>query len=97
MSAPLRSVVSGGGAAEVDGTKRKKTIAIGSVLTPIAAIPSSTTSPPPMKRISRWPARMFAKSRTESEMTRTKCEMTSMMKMGATAGPSTPAGTQLFK
>ena len=37
---------------------------------------------------------MFAKSRTESETIRTKCEMTSIMKIGIAAGPVTPAGIQ---
>ena len=30
-------------------------------------------------------------------MIRTKCEMTSMRKIGPFAGPSTPAGTQLAR
>jgi hypothetical protein len=66
---------------------------MGSVNQPIAAMPNSTTSPPPMNRISRCPARMLAKRRTESEISRTKCEITSMAKIGMTAAPSTPAGT----
>ena len=37
---------------------------------------------------------MFAKSRTERLTIRTKCEITSMKKIGNAAGPSTPAGTQ---
>ena len=37
---------------------------------------------------------MFAKSRTESEMIRMNCEITSMKKIGTAAGPDTPAGSQ---
>ena len=40
---------------------------------------------------------MLAKRRTESEMMRTKCEITSMTKIGIAAGPSTPAGIQLLR
>ena len=40
---------------------------------------------------------MLAKSRTESETSRTKCEMTSIRKIGMRAGPSTPAGIQLLR
>ena len=39
-----------------------------------------------MKRISRWPARMLANSRTDSEMSRTKCEITSITKIGTGRG-----------
>ena len=45
----------------------------------------------------QWPARMFANNRTDSEMIRTKCEITSITKIGTAAAPSTPAGTQLFR
>ena len=48
-----------------------------------------------MNRISRWPARTLANSRTESEMIRTKSEITSIAKIGTPrraldcpAGPS---------
>ena len=68
-------------------------MASGSVSQPSAASPSSTASPPPMNRISRWPARMLANSRTESEMIRTKCEITSITKIGTAAAPDVPAGT----
>jgi hypothetical protein len=37
---------------------------------------------------------MFANSRTESEMIRMNCEMTSMKKIGPAAKPLTPAGSQ---
>ena len=37
---------------------------------------------------------MLANSRTESEMIRTNCEITSMMKIGIAAPPLTPAGSQ---
>ena len=37
---------------------------------------------------------MLAKRRTLSETSRTKCEMTSIRKIGPFAGPSTPAGTE---
>ncbi len=37
---------------------------------------------------------MLAKSRTLRLTRRTKCEMTSMKKIGMRAGPSTPAGIQ---
>ena len=50
-----------------------------------------------MNRISRWPARMLANSRTDSEMIRTNCEITSMTKIGTAPGPDTPAGTQLLR
>ena len=40
---------------------------------------------------------MFANSRTLNEMIRTKCEMTSMKKIGIAAAPSTLAGTQLLR
>ncbi len=40
---------------------------------------------------------MLAKSRTESETIRTKCEITSMMKIGMRAGPSTRPGIQLLR
>ena len=50
-----------------------------------------------MNRMSRWPARMLAKSRTLRLTRRTKCEMTSMKKIGMRAGPSTPAGIQLLR
>ena len=40
---------------------------------------------------------MLANNRTDSEMIRTKCEITSMTKIGIAAAPSTPAGTQLFR
>ena len=69
-------------------------IAIGSVNKPSAASPSSTARPPPMNRISMWPARMFANSRTDSEMIRTSCEITSMTKIGTAAAPAMPAGIQ---
>src|SRR4029450_9354896 len=59
---------------------------------PTTARLSSTTSPPPMKRISRWPARMLAKSRTLRLTRRAECEMTSMKKVGVRGGPSTPGG-----
>ena len=39
------------------------------------------------------PATMFANSRTDSETRRTKCEITSITKIGAAAAPLTPAGT----
>jgi hypothetical protein len=47
-----------------------------------------------MKRMSRCPASMLAKSRTLREMIRTNWEITSMMKIGKAAKPLTPAGTQ---
>ena len=41
---------------------------------------------------------MFANSRTESEMIRTKCEITSITKIGhAQRRLGTPAGIQLLK
>ena len=40
---------------------------------------------------------MLAKRRTESQMIRTNCEMTSMAKIGTAAKPVTPAGIQLLK
>ena len=41
---------------------------------------------------------MFANSRTDSEMIRTKCEITSIDEDRDRAPePSTPAGTQLFR
>ena len=40
---------------------------------------------------------MLAKSRTESEMIRMKCEMTSITKIGTAAAPVTPAGIRLLK
>ena len=40
---------------------------------------------------------MFAKSRTDSEMIRTNCEITSMKKIGTAAAPVTPAGSQPFR
>ena len=59
----------------------KKKKASGKVSAPSAAMPSSTASPPPMKSSSRWPARMLAKSRTESEISRAKWEIASITKM----------------
>ena len=56
------------------------------------------TSPPPMNRMSRWPARMLAKRRTESEMSRMKCEMTSMHEdRSRPRRRSTPAGIQALE
>ena len=41
---------------------------------------------------------MLAKSRTESEMSRTKCEMTSMHEdRDPQRAPATPAGIQLLR
>ena len=40
---------------------------------------------------------MLAKRRTLRRDERTKCEMTSMTKIGIVAGPSTPAGIQLLR
>ena len=37
---------------------------------------------------------MLANSRTDSEMIRMNCEITSMKKIGTAAGPETPAGSQ---
>jgi hypothetical protein len=51
------------------------------VRAPSAAMPSRTARPPPMNSNRRWPARMLAKSRTESEISRAKWEIASMMKM----------------
>ena len=51
-----------------------------------------------MNRISRWPARMLANSRTASEITRTRCEITSIMKIAPrpkTFIDSSPGGSQL--
>ena len=52
---------------------------------------------PSMTRISMWPASMLAKSRTESEMSRMNCEMTSSGTISARSGLGTPSGIQLFK
>jgi hypothetical protein len=78
-------------------SKMKNAIAIGRVMTPSADRPRMTTRPPPMNRIRRWPARMFAKSRTLSEMIRTKCEIASMTKRTGFIPPGVPAGIQLAK
>ena len=78
-------------------SKRKKMTAMGSVTTPMAARPSRTTRPPPMKRMSRCPARMFAKSRTEREMIRTNCEITSIANRSGRIFGGVPAGIQLRK
>ncbi len=75
-------------------SKRKKTMAHGTVITLSAARPRITERPPPMKRMSRWPARMFAKSRTESETTRTIWEITSTGTIRISSGPVVPAGIQ---
>ena len=40
---------------------------------------------------------MFAKSRTDSEMIRTRCEITSMTKSGIAAKPVMPPGTNVFR
>ena len=53
-----------------------------------------------MKSSSRWPARIFAKSRTDSEIRRTKCEIASIRKIAALPigfMSSSPAGSQLAK
>ena len=50
-----------------------------------------------MNRISRWPARMFANSRTDSEMIRTRCEITSITNSGMAAKPVIPPGTNVFR
>ena len=49
--------------------------------------PSSTARPPDMNRMIRWPARMLAKRRTESEISRMKFESSSSTKIGTTAMP----------
>ena len=41
-----------------------------------------------------WPARMLAKSRTESEMMRTNWEITSITKIGPLRTPGVPDGIQ---
>ena len=43
-----------------------------------------------------WPASMFAKSRTESEISRMNCEITSSTKMKGIKNFGTPSGIQLF-
>jgi hypothetical protein len=81
-------------------SRMKKKNASGKVAIARAATPSRTASPPPMKRSSRCPARMLAKSRTESEIRRAKCEIASITKMNPLkAGfmSSRPGGSQLAK
>ena len=63
--------------------RRRRRTPAGRSATPSAASPSRTASPPPMNRSSRWPARMLANSRTESEISRAKCEIASITKMKA--------------
>ena len=44
-----------------------------------------------------WPASMLAKSRTESEISRMNCEMTSSGTISARSGFGAPSGIQLLK
>src|SRR3954462_9150640 len=60
---------------------------------PTASSPRITARPPDMKRMIRWPARMFAKRRTLSEISRMKFDMNSRMKMNTAIPPVTPDGT----
>src|SRR5918997_624660 len=71
-------------------SKRKKISASGNVTHPSTARPRITASPPPMNRMSMWPARMLAKSRTESEMIRTNWETASITKIGPLRTPGEP-------
>src|SRR5215213_5001978 len=48
-------------------SKRKIAMPAGMITTPSASIPSSTARPPVMNRMIRWPARMLANRRTESD------------------------------
>jgi hypothetical protein len=52
---------------------------------------------PIITRMSMWPASMLAKSRTEREIRRMNCEMTSSGTMRKRSGPGAPCGTQLLK
>ena len=56
----------GGDQADLEEEERRGRRA--AVIQPSAAIPSRTASAPPMNRMIRWPARMLANSRTESDM-----------------------------